>query len=254
MALFSEKQLDAALEHAFKSDPEFARWFISKTRFADRSATYHWSRSDHPWGRVAYVVADPKTGAEVSSIKECETDVLVVFKANDGEHIALHVENKLGTGRFTAHQPELYAVRAKQWQGDPKYGSYTDFDTVLLAPRAFIQGNADQARHFGCVISHEELAEYLPQFSTYACPICSCPLRPNSRYPRYVCGGCVAKAVAPNGRPLSFSNVDATGGYMARYTDSGEEYSGHECQIGGTPCRADEARFGGIVVEALELG
>lgn len=50
MAAPTEKELDAALEIAFKSNPEFTRWFLSKTKFADRSATYLWSRSDHPWG------------------------------------------------------------------------------------------------------------------------------------------------------------------------------------------------------------
>lgn len=85
--------------------------------------------------------------------------------------------------------------------------------------------------------------------TSYACPVCSTPLDPNPRYPRYVCRTCVTKAVAPNGRSLAFSNIDATGGYFATYSDTGEEYKSHECLIAGIRCRADEARFGGIVVE-----
>ena len=83
----------------------------------------------------------------------------------------------------------------------------------------------------------------------YLCPICDTSLSPNPRYPRYVCHACVDRAVAPNGRALLFSNISASGGYSAKYADNGAEYLSHECIIGGVRCRADEARFGGIVVE-----
>src|SRR5690348_16574189 len=42
----NEKQLDKALEEAFKNDPDFINWFLSKTKFANRNAKYEWSRSD----------------------------------------------------------------------------------------------------------------------------------------------------------------------------------------------------------------
>ncbi|HET6880616.1 MAG TPA: hypothetical protein VFI31_10700 [Pirellulales bacterium] len=50
---------------------------------------------------------------------------------------------------------------------------------------------------------------------------------------------------------MEFSNVDYAGGFAARYADTGEDYPSHECFIGGVRCRADEARFGGIVIEAV---
>ena len=43
------------------------------------------------------------------------------------------------------------------------------------------------------------------------------------------------------------------GGFIAYYADSNqiEIYPSHRCFIDGISCYADEARFGGIVIEAL---
>ncbi len=84
------------------------------------------------------------------------------------------------------------------------------------------------------------------------CPICSKTVRPNARYPRYVCADCTAKATSADGRPLGFSNVDFSGGFAAHYADTAEEYPSHECFIEGAKCHADEARFGGIVIQIVE--
>jgi len=85
------------------------------------------------------------------------------------------------------------------------------------------------------------------------CPICSTALGPVPRYPRYVCRDCAARAADQNRRKLLFSNVDMSGGYMAEYADSGEAYNSRVCYIDGIECRAGEARFGGIVIEAVDL-
>ena len=50
---------------------------------------------------------------------------------------------------------------------------------------------------------------------------------------------------------LEFSNVSWSGGFAAPYADTGEEYTSHECFVGSVKCHADEARFGGIVIEAV---
>ena len=245
----TEKQLDAALEESFKSDPDFTRWFLSKTKFSGIPATYFWSRSDHPWGTIDYTITNPETGTEETSRKECETDVLVVFETEQGDRIALHIENKIGTGKFTALQPELYRPRAEQWKNNPKYQNYTDFDTVLVAPKQFQERNEAQAALFGSFIAHEEIAEFISAFQSYSCPICGVSLNPNPRYKKYVCHECASKAVAPDGRPLSFSNIGLSGGYIATYAGTDIEYQSHECLIDNVRCLADEARFGGIVIE-----
>ena len=81
------------------------------------------------------------------------------------------------------------------------------------------------------------------------CPICSADVEPNERYPRYVCQPCASGADSADGRALSFGNIGFSGGFAASYADTGEEYPSHDCFIAGIACRADEARFGGIVIE-----
>lgn len=85
---------------------------------------------------------------------------------------------------------------------------------------------------------------------TYACPICGISLEPQARYPCYVCEACASRACSAKGRSLAFGNEGFSGGYVAAYADTGEPYDSHDCWIDGVACHADEARFGGIVIEA----
>jgi hypothetical protein len=87
---------------------------------------------------------------------------------------------------------------------------------------------------------------------SHACPICSAPLEKVDRYPRYVCRNCARRAAAADGRLLAFRNASPSGGFVAVYADSGEQYDSHSCWIDGVACHADEARFGGIVIEVLQ--
>ena len=84
------------------------------------------------------------------------------------------------------------------------------------------------------------------------CPICGIQVRPNVRYPRYLCGSCAARVTDAAGRSLSLSNIGFEGGYRAVFTDTDELYGKHECYVDGIRCYADEARFGGIVVQVDE--
>jgi hypothetical protein len=84
---------------------------------------------------------------------------------------------------------------------------------------------------------------------SHACPISGVSFDSIPRYPRHVCEACARKAVAADGRPLRFSNVDFSGGFEARYADTDEAYASHACRIEGICCHADEAHFGGIVIE-----
>jgi hypothetical protein len=160
----TEKDLDLALENAFKESPEFASWFLRRTKFSDIDAHYHWSRSDHPWGRIALDWTNPETGVQEVVIKESETDVLVVYMNKDGTTYALHIENKKKDGKFEPLQPDMYPYRARQWLGNPKYCSYTDFQTVLVAPKEFYERNKSDADKFDCYVSYEDIAERIPDF------------------------------------------------------------------------------------------
>jgi hypothetical protein len=104
--------LDQELEKAFRDNADFRNWFLSRTRFAGRATSYVPSRSDHPWGKFPIELPNPETGVSEIVNKEGETDVLVVLESNEKVRIALHIENKLGSGRFTKFQSELYQARA----------------------------------------------------------------------------------------------------------------------------------------------
>jgi hypothetical protein len=84
-----------------------------------------------------------------------------------------------------------------------------------------------------------------------ACPICGAAVSANPRYPKYLCADCVQRASDENGKRLSFSQSSRDGRYAARYLVSGEPYSSHECFVDERKCWADEARFGGIVVQLI---
>ena len=78
------------------------------------------------------------------------------------------------------------------------------------------------------------------------CPICSGKMYHSERYPNMICYECCEKTTT-NGEPISFYNQDATGGF---YSLVGKEKGNiHECFVGDHKCYADEARFGGIVIQ-----
>lgn len=81
------------------------------------------------------------------------------------------------------------------------------------------------------------------------CPTCDHPVFPSTRYPHALCGLCLHEATDEHGRRLDFFNVDMSGGFRARYVDTGEARTSHVCYVRGVRCWADEARFGGIVIE-----
>lgn len=84
---------------------------------------------------------------------------------DDNSRFALHIENKLASGKFTSDQPQSYKLRARHMMFKPRYLNYSDFETVLISPRSFKTGNEEQCKHFGAYIPHEEIAEFIPQFA-----------------------------------------------------------------------------------------
>jgi hypothetical protein len=84
------------------------------------------------------------------------------------------------------------------------------------------------------------------------CPICGAGVAVDPRYPLKLCRKCIDEATDRSGRKLEFSNIDATGGFQAFYLETGEPYHDHVCFVRGVPCCADEAHFGGIVVQPIK--
>ena len=84
------------------------------------------------------------------------------------------------------------------------------------------------------------------------CPICRVQVEANGRYPRYLCDACSSRTVDAFGRGLSFRNTSLGGGLAAADVASGQSHDCQACFVDGVPCWADEARFGGIVVQAID--
>jgi hypothetical protein len=86
-----------------------------------------------------------------------------------------------------------------------------------------------------------------------SCPICALRVPIVPRYPRALCARCSGESADETGRRLEFFNTSISGGFEARYQDTGETRNGHTCYVRGKRCYADEARFGGIVVELADF-
>ena len=84
------------------------------------------------------------------------------------------------------------------------------------------------------------------------CPICKNETKRSARYPNYICRSCAENPLSEDGRALQFYNVSMAGGFEAKYTDTGEVRDSHICFVQGKKCWADEARFGGIVIQPLD--
>jgi hypothetical protein len=90
-----------------------------------------------------------------------------------------------------------------------------------------------------------------PEPGEHPCPVCGSPVADVPRYPRRLCPACVLEATDSGGRPLRFGNVDASGGVEAWYADDGTPYRGQECLVREIRCRAEEPRFGSVVVQPV---
>lgn len=163
MSKWSELALDRELALALQASPELASWLLRKTRYASsarsarllhqeqaaaRSAPYWWK---HWWCRI------PGHG-------DSETDIFLVFEDDRALRFALHIENKLASGKFTMNQPELYRVRGDHMLRTSRYLSYTSYATVLLAPIAFRNRYPADSAKFDHFVSHEEIATFVPAF------------------------------------------------------------------------------------------
>lgn len=67
------------------------------------------------------------------------------------------------------------------------------------------------------------------------CPICNGETPYSQRYPRHVCRACLAEGVEVNGKTSPLEEVDVY-------------YRPVRCTVKGVRCIAEEAHFGGIVV------
>ena len=83
------------------------------------------------------------------------------------------------------------------------------------------------------------------------CPICENNVHPMQRYPNYICSKCIERydTLTFDGKPITFSNIDWWGGFQSHIEGDKTPTEIHKCYINGIECWADEARFGGIVIQ-----
>ena len=80
------------------------------------------------------------------------------------------------------------------------------------------------------------------------CPICNEMMNSYyERYPNMVCCKCSGKTITDKGIKIEFYNIDISGGFYSLVNNIKGDI--HECYIDKLKCYADEARFGGIVVQ-----
>ena len=71
------------------------------------------------------------------------------------------------------------------------------------------------------------------------CPICKGSVKPQPRYLAYVCEACLADGVEVEGNIIPKSKIDVYSNLSVN------------CKVNGIECVAQEARFGGAVVQAI---
>lgn len=166
--IITEGQLDQAFAIALEHSTAMQRWLLEDGRFAHLS-------------QKASLLADEQAAARKPGVShwsrfwwcslpdgsQSETDLFFVFEA-ESYRFALHIENKLPNGNLSFQQAFGYRRRATFKANAPGWLSYVDFETVLLAPEAFIEANLETARQFDRTISYESAARFAPIFAEVA--------------------------------------------------------------------------------------
>ena len=96
----------------------------------------------------------------------------------------------------------------------------------------------------------------------HKCPLCLDIMDYyTARYPKMICGKCAngdnGKILDSFGNEVSFSNIDIYGGFASHHkinNNNNHELvhkNDHICWINTIKCCANEARFGGIVIQTM---
>jgi hypothetical protein len=159
-----EVELDHAFAEAVEADKAFQRWVVAGgrfSRFADeavllieeqrtaRASAKHWWK--HWWCRLP-------------DGSESETDVFLVFEV-ERLRFALHIENKPPHGKLGMRQAADYRRRAAFMANEERWLNYADFETLLLAPAAFLAANPACASQFDRTLAYEEVGRFVPKFA-----------------------------------------------------------------------------------------
>jgi len=83
------------------------------------------------------------------------------------------------------------------------------------------------------------------------CPICNIEVEKIERYPNYICDNCTKNITDKLGRKIVYYNTSMNGGLTAHYEHSNnkEKYDSNTCYINEIELIAQEAKFGGVVIQ-----
>jgi hypothetical protein len=161
-----DSDLDSAFAEQLAASETFRHWLLERTglagaleqiRLLDHEQATARPQVDRKfWYRYWWCQLDDRS--------QSETDIFALFeRLSDGQRFALHIENKILTGKFELNQPEQYAKRAEFMAINGRI-KYSLWRTVLLAPQAFYRANPAACSAFDFFIPHEEIANFVPQF------------------------------------------------------------------------------------------
>ncbi len=149
----NEKELDRVLGAALRNDDGFLSWMLGRAGLDSTGVKRVLLRDDWPWGA-------PKGEQKIFR----ETDILVVCENAEGVRLALHIENKGPRTLFGVDQASDYPRRARAWAGVEKWGRYSTWKCVLVAPKAYAAKAPEECSYFDAHVTYEEVAERLPEF------------------------------------------------------------------------------------------
>ncbi len=157
-----EDELCGLFADQVRASPSFAEWLLGRTKFASVASSARLlaeeleKRKAVKWWRNWWASVD-----EVN--RQSETDILLLFGIGDGpDRFALHIEAKVDAV-FSPFQPQDYAVRGRHMATNPRL-LYSDFDTIIIAPRKYLEKYPVECAHFGSSISFDEIAAHIPAF------------------------------------------------------------------------------------------
>lgn len=158
-----EAELDHAFAEGLERSPHLRTWLLAGGRFARYAQTARLMLAEqaaarkaaHWWKHWWCTMPDGSQG---------ETDIFAVFEDPAAGRFAVHVENKPPHGVLGFAQAAAYRRRAAFKANDPRWLDYSDFETVLLAPAAFLGAHGECLRQFDRGIAYEEVASFVPAF------------------------------------------------------------------------------------------
>ncbi len=160
----SEGDLDQAFARAFEADGQMRAWLLGGGRFARLA-------------NEARLLIDEQIEARSTTVNnwwrwwwcklpdgsESETDLFFVFQHQE-MRFAIHIENKPRHGKISLKQASDYRRRAAFMSNDPRWLDYSDFETILLAPKSLIETNPEEASQFDRCVFYESVAPFVPLF------------------------------------------------------------------------------------------